>query len=256
MNPLVSIAIEAARSAGRIILKGAERPDLIKVTEKNPDDYVTDIDQRAEQAIINLIQKSYPQHAILAEESGMHGSSETVWIVDPLDGSRNFIHSCPHYAVSIAIQQAGKIEHGVVYDPLRDELFVASAGAGASLNGRRLRLVAKSAEKAFIALTYPQPTTEEALSWAKKIALLSTQCGGIRKMGSAVLDLAYLAAGRFDVCVTDRLKLWDFAAGALLVTEAGGLISNWQGGEDYQENGQLYAAHPKLFKHFIKTVAQ
>ena len=256
MNPLVSIAIEAARSAGRVITKAAERPDLVKVTNKGSDDYVTDVDQRAEQAIVDIIKKSYPHHAILAEESGAQGDSEVVWIIDPLDGTRNFIHGCPHYAVSIAIQQAGKIEHGVIYDPVRDELFVTSAGRGASMNGVRLRMVPKLPNMAFISLSYPQPTQAEALEWAKKIALLSPGCGGVRKMGSAALDLAYLACGRFDVCLTSGLHLWDFAAGALLVTEAGGLIGDWHGDESYHESGALYAAHPKLFKYFIKMVSQ
>lgn len=256
MNPLVSIAIESARSAGRIITKAAERPDLIKVETKTVGGYVTDVDRRAEQAIIDTIKKSYPQHAILAEESGMQGHSETIWIIDPLDGTKNFVHGCPHYAVSIAIQHAGKVIHGVIYDPVRDELFIASAGAGASLNGRKLRLVYQTPEKALIAIAYPKPTAEEALVWAKKLAMLNPVSDGLRNMGSAALDLAYLACGRFDMCLTSGLHRWDFAAGALLVTEAGGLISDWQGGESYQDSGQLYAAHPKLFKQFLKMVSQ
>jgi len=256
MNPLVSIAVEAARSAGRIITKAADRPDLIKVEIKNLGGYVTDVDRRAEQAIIESIKKVYPTHAILAEESGRQGDSDTVWIIDPLDGTKNFVHGCPHYAVSIAIQHAGKIIHGVVYDPMRDELFIASAGSGASLNGRKLRLMYQTPEKALIAIAYPKPAPEQALAWAKKLAMLSPVSDGIRNMGSAALDLAYLACGRFDMCLAAGLRYWDFAAGALLVTEAGGLISDWQGSENYQDSGQLYAAHPKLFKQLLKVVSQ
>jgi myo-inositol-1(or 4)-monophosphatase len=256
MNPLISIAVEAVRSAGRIVTKAAERPDLIKVRNKAMGGYVTDVDERAEQAIIDIIKKSYPQHAILAEESGQQGSSETVWVIDPLDGTKNFVHGVPHYAISIAIEHAGKIVHGVIYDPLRDELFIASAGSGASLNGRKLRLMYQVPEKTLIAMSYPKPTPEEALVWAKKLAMLDPVADGIRNMGSAALDLAYLACGRFEMYLAKGLECWNFAAGALLVTEAGGLITNWLGGEHYQKTGELYAAHPKLFKQFLKVVAQ
>lgn len=256
MNPLVSIAIEAARAAGRVIVKASERPDLIKVSYKSEGEYATDVDQRAEQVIIEMIQKSYPQHAILAEESGEQGSHEFTWIIDPLDGTKNFAHNFPHYAVSIAIQVGEKIEHGIIYDPIRDELFVASAGRGAQLNGRRLRLEQRAPERTLLAMCYPHPKPEEALDVGKKVAMLSTAVGGIRKSGSAALDLAYLAAGRVDMCLTNKLRIWDYAAGVLLISEAGGLVTDWQGGEDYAKEGKLFAAHPKLFKHFIKTVSQ
>ena len=257
MNPLVNIAIEAARTAGRIIVKASERPDLVKVIAKpNGDGYTTDINSRSEHAIIHLIKKSYPAHDILVEETKENqGESEVTWIINPLDGTGNFMHNCPHYAVSIAIKIADRIEHSVIYDPIRDELFIATAGRGAQLNGHRIRLQQRAPEQALIAITYLRPTAKEAVELGEKVARLTPLAGGIRSMGSAALDLAYLAAARFDVCLTSNLRLWDFAAGALLVTEAGGLISDWQGDDHYRDNGQLYAAHPKLFKHFIKAIS-
>jgi myo-inositol-1(or 4)-monophosphatase len=257
MNPLINISIEAARAAGRIIVKASERPDLIKVIAKpDGDGYTTEIKHRSAQAIIHLIKKAYPDHGVLLDETQDHQEeSEVTWIINPLDGVENFMHNCPHYAISIAIKIADRIEHSVIYDPVRDELFIATAGRGAQLNGHRIRLQQRAAEQAIIAIAYPRPSAKEAAEFAEKVVRLTPIAGGIRFTGSAALDLAYLAAARFDACLTANLGLPDFAAGALLISEAGGLISDWQGDDHYRETGQLYAAHPKLFKHFIKAIS-
>lgn len=253
MNPLVNIAIDAARAAGRVITRAFERPDLLKITHKSERDFATDVDHRAEAMIIETIRKAYPEHAILAEESGEQGKHDFTWIIDPLDGTRNFAYNIPHYAISIAIRVDQKVEHGVIYDPVRDELFVASAGRGAQMNGRRLRVSQRSLGEALIAFSYAGASQEESIDFAKKVARLSPHCGGVRYLGAATLDLAYLAAGRIDGYFANRLKLWDYAAGVLLVREAGGIVTDWEGNESFSEEGQLIAAHPKLFKQLVKV---
>lgn len=253
MNPLVNIAIEAARSAGRLIIRAFERPDLTKITYKTERDFFTDVDRRSEKIIIDTIRKVYPEHAVIAEESGASGQHDFTWIIDPLDGTRNFTHNIPHFAISIAVRVDDRVEHGVIYDPVRDELFIASAGRGAQLNGKRIRMAQQGLAQALMAFSYANASAKESLDLATKIAKLAPNCGGIRYMGSAALDLAYLAAGRLDGYFANRLNLWDYAAGVLLIQEAGGFVTNWQGDESL-ENGQLIAAHPKLFKQIFKAI--
>ena len=255
MNPFIKIATEAARAAGRVAVKGFERPDLIKATPKVGKDFVTNLDHEAEAAAIDVIHHVYPQHAILGEETGVLGDNAIVWIIDPIDGTKNLIHTVPHIAVCIAVQIDGRIEHGVIYDPLRDELYSASAGRGAQLNDRRIRASSRALEESLVGVSYPILSAEDTLDSAKKMALLSATCGSVRRMGSAALDLAYVAAGRLDACLGTHLKIWDYAAGVLIAKEAGCLVSDWAGGEDCDRDGQLLVASPKLHKPLLKLIS-
>lgn len=255
MSPYTNIAVEAARAAGRLMMKAFERPDLMKKTSKGGRDFATETDVAAEKIIIETILKAYPKHAILAEESGEQGKSELVWIIDPLDGTKNFAHCFPHFAISIALQVKGKVEHAVIYDPVRDDLFVASAGRGVQLNGRRLRMEARALDETLISMLLPNPNQAEAMQLATMVARLAPHIGAIRNTGSAVLDLAYIAAGRLDACFAHKLKVWDYSAGVLMIQEAGGFVTDWKGGETYLENGQILAAHPKVYKQLLKVVS-
>ncbi|MDQ2994497.1 MAG: inositol-1-monophosphatase [Pseudomonadota bacterium] len=257
MHPLVTIAENAARSAGQIIVRAADRLDRVTVTEKSANDFVTDIDQEAEQEIIGVIHKAYPNHSILSEESGAIGEDhEIVWIVDPLDGTRNFINGLPHFCVSIAVQIRGKIEHGVIYDPIRDETFTASRGRGAKLNNTRLRISQRTKlEKALVGTGFPFRNTELTETYLNMFTKVFPQTGDIRRGGSAALDLAYVAAGRLDAFWEMDLKIWDIAAGSLLIKEAGGLVSDFTGSENYLESGNIVAGNPKLFKALLQLIA-
>jgi myo-inositol-1(or 4)-monophosphatase len=255
MSPYINIAVEAARAAGRIITKAFERPDLIKKTSKGERDFATDTDFKAEQVIIDAIRKAYPKHAILAEESGAQGKDEFTWIIDPLDGTKNFAHSLPHFAISIALAVKGRVEQAVIYDPMRDELFTASLGRGAQLNGRRLRMEARAFDDALVSISYPNPSQSEAMQVATMIARVSPHIGAMRNTGSAVLDLAYIAAGRLDACFANKLKPWDHSAGILMIQEAGGFVTDWKGGDTFAESGQILASHPKIYKQLLKVVS-
>jgi len=199
MHPMLNIAIRAARSAGNLIVRSLQHVDHLEITTKGLNDFVTDVDRLAEQEIINTIKKSYPDHAIMAEESGVQGDSDTVWVIDPLDGTKNFLHGFPHYCVSIGITVKGRIEHGVIYDPLRDELFSASRGDGAKLNDRRLR-VTKRKELAggLLGTGFPFKYPEHFPVYLETFNALFPKVADIRRTGSAALDLAYVAAGRLN----------------------------------------------------------
>lgn len=261
MHPLVNIAQQAARSAGRIIVRHIQQLDRITIDKKGQNDFVTEIDRLAETEIINTIHKAYPDHGIFAEESGkpFQQDAAITWIIDPLDGTTNFIHDMPHYCVSIAVQEKQTIQHGVIYDPIRDELFSASRGQGAYMNNRRLR-VSKQKQLAgsLLGTGFPYSRFNNLDAYMKSLAAIIPQVAGIRRAGSAALDLAYVAAGRFDGFWELGLKPWDIAAGALLVKEAGGLITDFSGQEKYLENGDIVAANPKLLKlllqHFKPTL--
>lgn len=257
-NPILNIAVEAARSAGVIIMRALQRIDNIKIEEKKPNDYVTEIDQRAEQEIIAQIHKNYPTHSIIAEESGqVDADQEYVWIIDPIDGTRNFIHGFPHFAVSIAIKHKNKIEHGVIYDPFKQELFTTSRGKGAYLNDRRIRVgTRKQLNTCLLGTGFAyRHQNENAAEPSKVFQTLVPLCGDIRRAGAATLDLAYVACGRLDGFWEYGLKLWDIAAGALLIKEAGGLVCDPQGGEDYLNTGDILAANPSLIRQFIKLIS-
>jgi len=255
MHPMLNIAVRAARSAGNIIVRSLQHVDHLEVTTKGRNDFVTDVDRLAEQEIINTIRKSYPDHAILAEESGQQGDNETVWVIDPLDGTTNFLHGFPHYCVSIAVMVRGKIEHGVIFDPLRDELFTASRGGGAQLNDRRLR-VAKRKELtgSLLATGFPFKYPQHLDSYLATFNAVFPQVVDVRRAGSAALDLAYVAAGRLDGYWEIGLEKWDLAAGVLLIEEAGGVVSDFAGGDDYFEHGNLVVGNLPIQKQILTSI--
>ena len=256
MHPLLNIAIGAARLAADIIVRHMDQLDRIKITSKASEEYCSEVDIKAEQSVINTILKAYPLHGIIAEESGMHQEdAETVWIIDPLDGTNNYIHGFPFFAVSIAIRVKNRIEHAVVYDPLRHECFSASRGSGARLNDRRLR-VSKQTQlsAALLGTGFPMRNVESAKRFIPMLDALIGKCGGLRRTGAAALDLAYVASGRLDGFFECGLRPWDIAAGALLIQEAGGLVSDMQGREDYMHHGDVVAGTPKIFKALLQTL--
>ena len=254
MNPLINIGVSAARAAGNIILQGFERLDTIAINEKQHNDYVTEIDISAEEAIIQTIHKAHPHHGILAEESGQIANENIVWIIDPLDGTRNFLHGFPHFCVSIAVEENKKITQAIIYDPIRDELFTASRGRGAHLNNRRMR-VSQHAQLRRALIGTGFPIREELVDdYLPTFSALLAKCGGMRRAGAAALDLAYVAAGRLDGFWEFNLNAWDIAAGSLLIKEAGGLISDFHGGEDHLYNGDVIAGNPKIFKLLLQNI--
>ena len=256
MQPLLNIAVSAARQAGDIIIRHMEQLDRIKVTAKSNEEYFCEVDIKAEQAIINAIHKAYPEHGIIAEESGVqNGDAESVWIIDPLDGTSNYLHGFPFYAVSIALRVKNRIEHAVVYDPLRHECFSASRGRGARLNDRRLR-VSKQTQlsAALLGTGFPIRNAALAKRYLPTFEALFGKCAGVRRTGSAALDLAYVASGRLDGFWEFGLRPWDIAAGSLLIQEAGGLVGDLQGGEDYLRQGDVVAGTPKVFKALLQTL--
>jgi len=255
-QPLKNIAIEAARAAGVIIIRALKRLDTIKIAEKQPNDFVTEVDQRAEEEIVGIIKKAYPSHSILGEESGHTEGDDYQWIIDPLDGTRNFIHGYPQFAVSIAVSYKGKIEHGVIYDPLRQELFTATRGQGAQLNERRIRVSARKQLGECLLGTgfaYRHSDKDNPLP-GKILETLLPASGDIRRAGAATLDLAYVACGRLDGFWEMGLKPWDMAAGALLIKEAGGLVCDIDGGENYLKSGNIVAANPVIIKQLLKSI--
>ncbi|EKD73831.1 MAG: myo-inositol-1(or 4)-monophosphatase [uncultured bacterium] len=254
-EPFINIAIQAARTAGNIIMRAVDRLDKIQITEKQPNDYVTEVDQHAEREIIAIIRKAHPNHSIIGEESGESvKQGDYTWIIDPLDGTRNFIHGFPHFAVSIAISYKNKIEHGVVYDPVRQELFTASRGKGAELNDRRIRVSKhKTLEESLLGTGFPhRHSPERVTAYVNSLKALLPFSGDVRRAGAATLDLAYVASGRLDGFWEMGLKPWDIAAGSLLVKEAGGLVSDFNGAEDYFKTGNIVAANPKILKLLLK----
>jgi len=261
MHPMVNIALAAARKAGEIIARAADRLDLIEVGRKSGNDFVTEIDKAAEREIISSLRKAYPEHLILAEESGASGDAARAggyqWIVDPLDGTTNFMRGIPHFAVSIACVRDGRLEHAVVLDPVRREEFTATRGAGAQLNGRRIRVSARAGLKEAVlgtGIPFCEPSIKELPAYLQTLEQFASRTAGIRRAGAAALDLAYVAAGRLDGFWEIGLQPWDIAAGALLVQEAGGLISDFDGGNDWMENGRIVAANPKCLKAMLQVI--
>lgn len=255
-DAIVNIAVQAARSAGNIIMRATDRLSSIKVTEKRPNDYVTDIDQLAEREIIAIIRKAHPNHGILGEETGESNGNDTVWIIDPIDGTRNFIHGFPHFSVSIGVTYKNKLEHGVIYDPVRQELFTASRGKGARLNDRRIRVSQHThLEECLLGTGFPyRHSPEHQAAYLKSLQALIPISGDVRRAGSAALDLAYVASGRLDGFWELGLKPWDMAAGVLLIKEAGGIVCDIQGGEDFLKTGNIVAGTPKILKSLLKII--
>jgi myo-inositol-1(or 4)-monophosphatase len=257
MQPLLNIAIQAARRAGEIIVRGMNRVHRLEVRAKGQNDFVTDIDTAAERDIMETVRRRYPQHAFLAEESGQSGEdNEFVWIIDPLDGTTNFLHGYPQFAVSIGVQRRGRMEHAVVYDPLRQELFTASRGEGAQLDGKRIRVSAHiGLERALIGTGFPYRSNLHWLdSYMAMLKAVMQATAGIRRPGSAALDLAYVAAGRLDAFWELGLSPWDTAAGTLLITEAGGMVGRLNGGE-YKQEGDIVAGSPKVYAPLLELLA-
>lgn len=256
MQPLLNIAINAARQAGDIIIRNFDQLDRIKVTAKSGDDFFTEVDIKAEQAIIHTILKAYPDHGIIAEESGIQNQdAETVWIIDPIDGTNNYLHSFPFFSVSIGIRIKNRMEFGVVYDPFRHECFSAMRGSGARLNDRRIR-VSKQTQlnAALLSSGFPFRNANAAKRYMPTFETMIGKCAGLRRLGSAALELAYVACGRLDGCWLLGLSPWDIAAGVLLIQEAGGLIADLHGGEDYLKKGDIVAGNPKVFKALLQTL--
>lgn len=258
MTPLVNIAVRAARSAGDIIVRNMDRLDRIKIVTKQNNDFVSNVDHMAEQAIITTIKQSYPDHGILAEESGTQDeSSEYQWIIDPLDGTTNYLHGFPQFAVSIALQHKGKLELGVIYDPLSQELFVASRGNGATLNDRKIRVSShKGLDNALLGTGFPYYDQSYLDTYLETMKALMQRTAGLRRPGSAALDLAWLAAGRIDGFWEFNLKPWDIAAGALIVREAGGIVSDFINADGYLVTGDIIAAAPKVYPEMMKIITQ
>jgi myo-inositol-1(or 4)-monophosphatase len=255
MHPLVTIATNAARAAGNFIMRNLDRVDQLQVERKGRNDFVTQVDRSAEAEIIKIIHKAYPHHAILGEESGASGDNEVIWIIDPLDGTTNFLHGLPHFAVSIGVQVRGKLEHGVIYAPCTQDLYTATRGSGAVLNNRRIRVsAAKELESALIGTGVPiNPDLLD--SYLPTLRAIAGNSAGIRRAGSAALDLAYVAAGRLDGFWEMGLKPWDIAAGLVLVQEAGGMVSELHGAGEPLQTGNVVAAAPKLHPQLAEILA-
>ena len=258
MHPTLSIAIKAARRAGNTINRAANDVDRIRVETKAANDFVTEVDRAAEAAIIETLLDAYPGHGILAEESGQsagNADSEFQWIIDPLDGTTNFIHGFPQYAVSIALAKNGVVEQAVVYDPTRNELFTATKGAGATLNERRIRVSrrAKLAES-LIATGFPFREFDHVDAYLAMFKDICQKTAGIRRPGAAALDLCYVACARVDAFWELGLAPWDMAAGTLIVQEAGGLVSDLAGESDYLKSGNVVAGTPKVFAPLLAIV--
>jgi myo-inositol-1(or 4)-monophosphatase len=258
LHPMLNVAVKAARAAGSIINRAALDVERLQVTNKGVNDFVTEVDQAAERAIIEILLTAYPGHAILAEESGrQHGAkhSEYLWIIDPLDGTTNFIHGLPVYAVSIALAFRGKVEQAVVYDPSRNDLFFASKGRGAFVNDRRLRVSKRiRLAEALIGTGFPFRKGDNLKRYMKMMEEVMSRCAGLRRPGAAALDLCYVAAGWYDGFFETGLSPWDVAAGSLMITEAGGLIGNFTGDSDYLYQREVVAGCPKVFGQLVQIL--
>jgi myo-inositol-1(or 4)-monophosphatase len=256
VHALLNIAVRAARAAGEVIIRSLNRLESLTITSKGRNDFVSEVDHAAEAEIIKLIRKNYPNHAFLAEESGRMGDSDTVWIIDPLDGTTNFLHGFPTFAVSIACQIRGKLEHGVVYDPISQEIFSATRGGGAHLDNRRIRVSKqRGLEGSLIGTGFPYRANTKYLdSYLLMLRAVMENTAGVRRPGSAALDMAYVAAGRTDAFWEIGLSPWDTAAGTLLIQEAGGRIGTLTGGE-YTQGGNVLAGTPKVYAALLELLA-
>lgn len=257
MEPMLSVALNAARKASVLVERALERLDLVEVEAKSRNDFVTQADKAAEREIIKLLRKAYPDHAIRAEESGDHEGrdSDYQWIIDPLDGTTNFIHGIPHFAISIACFYRGRPEHAVIVDPVKREEYTASRGKGAQLNGRRIRVSSLPGLKGALigtGIPFSGFALEQMQPYLRSLEEVAAQTAGIRRAGAAALDLAYVAAGRLDGFWELNLKPWDMAAGILLIKEAGGMVSDFRGADSHMESGNIVGGNPKIFKQLLQ----
>ncbi len=257
MQAMANIALRAARQAGQGMLRAMDRLDVLRVETKAQNDFVSEVDREAEAVIIDALHRAYPDHGIRGEESGqVFDAGEYNWIIDPLDGTLNYIQGIPHFSISIAAMKGNQFEHGVIVDPLRNEEFVASRGSGAQLNGKRIRVSNHTRlEEAVLSTGIPPGSVAEQLD--PYMAALTTFTGrarAMRRLGSAALDLAYVAAGRVDGFFEPGLSQWDIAAGVVIVREAGGFVGDFTGGDGFFESGDIVAANPKLFRSMIQTL--
>jgi myo-inositol-1(or 4)-monophosphatase len=254
-HPMINIAVKAARRAGRIINQAAGNLDVLTVRHKSLNDLVSEVDRTSEAAIIDTIRTAYPEHAILAEESGAAGDSDYVWIIDPLDGTTNYLHGYPAYCVSIGMTHKGVLTHGVIFDPTRNDLYIASRGRGAFLNDRRLRVSRRDKLiDGLIGTGFPFRMLDHVDAYCGMLKDLMGKTAGVRRPGSAALDLAAVASGHYDGFWEIGLAPWDMAAGCLMIQEAGGLVGDLQGNEGYLRSGNLVAGNPKIFGHLVQAL--
>jgi myo-inositol-1(or 4)-monophosphatase len=255
MHPLLNIAVRAARSAGNLVVRSLDRVDTLQVTAKARNDFVSDVDRWAEQEIVGVIRKAYPDHTILAEEGSSRAGDETVWVIDPLDGTTNFLHGFPQFAVSIGVKHKGRLQHAVIYDPLRQELFTASRGSGAHLNDRRIRVSRqRGLEGALLGTGFPFKQHQYLDCYLETFRALFRDTAGIRRPGAAALDLAYVAAGRLDGFWEIGLSEWDMAAGALLIQESGGIITDFAGGSEFLATGNVVGGNPSVHRAILHLI--
>lgn len=256
---MLTMAVRAARAAGTVISRATDHVADLTIESKQRNDFVSEVDRQAEQAIIDILKRAYPDHQFLGEESGDSGQAESPyrWIIDPLDGTTNFLHGLPHYSVSIALEYQGRLELGVIYNPSNQELYTTERGGGAFLNNRRLRVAGlRNLEGALLGTGFPFRPEQDVDAYLKTFRALHGPLSGIRRAGSAALDLAYVAAGRLDGYWEFGLKPWDIAAGVLLVREAGGVVVDFAGKEDFMRSGNLIAANPKITHAMLKAITQ
>ena len=257
---MINVAVKAARAAGAIINRAALDVESVRVSQKQVNDFVTEVDQASEEMIIETLLGAYPGHAIWAEESGReHGArdSEFVWIIDPLDGTTNFIHGLPIYCVSIALAVRGKVEQAVIYDPSRNDLFTATKGRGSYMNNRRIRVAKRTRlQECLISTGFPYRPGDDLPSYLQMLGDIMQRTAGVRRPGAAALDLAYVAAGFTDGFFEKGLQPWDVAAGSLLVTEAGGLVGNLSGDADFMEQHECLAANPRIYGQMVSLLGK
>ncbi len=257
MHPMLNIAIRAVRAAGNVIIRHIDRVYDLEINQKSKNDFVTEVDRKAESVIIDTILKAYPSHAIIAEESGTQGDNEYTWIIDPLDGTTNYLHGFPQYAVSIAVTHKGILTQGVIYDPLRQELFTASKGEGAYLDNKRIRVSKqKGLDGSLLGTGFPFRASANIDQYIETLRSIFPITAGVRRAGAATLDLAYVACGRLDGFWEFGLKPWDIAAGALLIIESGGIITNIDGSELDIYNGNIIAGNLHCHEEIIKIINQ
>ena len=258
MHPMLNIAVKAARRAGQIINRASLDLDLVQVSKKQHNDFVTEVDKASEAAIIETLTTAYPDHAILAEESGeSENESEYQWIIDPLDGTTNFIHGFQYYCVSVALAHKGMVTQAVVYDPTRNDLFTASRGRGAFLNDRRIRVGRRDRlADGLIGTGFPFREKDTLEAYTDLFADMTKACAGLRRPGAAALDLANVAAGRMDGFFEQGISAWDMAAGSLLITEAGGLVGNYTGDSDFLHMHEIVAGNPKIYAQMIPILSR